>query len=138
MRLAVARMFLLSCLVAGIGASARAASPTPLPSPPVELQPGLATSKDFPLLARVATDLRPIAGAAPMWLGGGRQVAVIGEKNQQTTILGFGGALFEEPLLLAADYGPMAAGGRLLDAAASPDGTALATATAGRDEKGED
>lgn len=72
----------------------------------------------------------PAAGVAPLWLQHGLEVGVIGMANGNTTILGLSGPGLTHGRVLAADFGPAAADGRIIDAAPNMDGSLLATAVA--------
>ncbi|HEX4211460.1 MAG TPA: hypothetical protein VHY56_13770 [Candidatus Binataceae bacterium] len=72
----------------------------------------------------------PAAGVPPMWLRQGLEVGVVGTANGQSTILGLSGPGLIHGRVLAADGGPAAPGGKLVDAAPNHDGTLLATMVA--------
>jgi hypothetical protein len=55
-------------------------------------------------------------------------IAVAGAVGRRAIVLGFGGDKFTNTTTIATDFGAGAPGGRILDAAASPDGMELATA----------
>jgi len=69
-------------------------------------------------------------GVAPLWLQQGLEVGVVGTANGNTTILGLSGPGLLRGRVLAADFGPAAANGRIIDAAPNLDGSLLATAVA--------
>jgi hypothetical protein len=66
----------------------------------------------------------------PVWLQGGSELGVIGNRAGKGMILGFSAVNLSGPRVIVEDYGAGAPGGRLLDAAASRDGHTLATAVA--------
>ncbi len=83
---------------------------------------------------KVYTNLRlppgfvPTADRAPLWLQNGSEVALIGDDHGRTEIYGFSGPGWRTRRLIAADGGPGARGGVILDAAANQTGLALALA----------
>lgn len=70
----------------------------------------------------------PAPGRAPLWLQDGSEVAVIGSERGRTEIYGFSGPGWRTRRLLAADGGPGANNGVILDAAANQTGMSLALA----------
>src|SRR5271154_1754364 len=64
-------------------------------------------------------------GVAPLWLQQGLEVGVVGTANGNTTILGLSGPGLLRGRVLAADFGPAAANGRIIDAAPNLDGSLL-------------
>jgi hypothetical protein len=72
----------------------------------------------------------PSPASPPMWLAQGLVVGVAGTLDGKAVVLGFGGAQLTDMTTIASDFGPGAPGGRILEAAASPDGMELATAVA--------
>jgi hypothetical protein len=73
-------------------------------------------------------DFEPDMSRAPLWLGGGREVAVVGTRAGKGVILGFSGGGLSQQRVVIEDGGPGALAGRLLDVATSADGRMLATA----------
>jgi len=63
-----------------------------------------------------------------MWLQHGAEIGVAGEVEGKTVVLGFSGAHLANRRVLAQDFGAVAAAGVIVDLAASPGGTSLATA----------
>ncbi|MGA2410132.1 MAG: hypothetical protein ABSG46_07050, partial [Candidatus Binataceae bacterium] len=72
----------------------------------------------------------PAAGVAPLWLEQGLEIGVIGMANGNSTILGLSGPGLTHGQVLAADFGPAALNGRIVEAAPNADGSLLATAVA--------
>src|SRR5260370_6262656 len=68
----------------------------------------------------------PAVGYPPMWLG--TEIGVAGEVEGKTAVLGFRGAKLAKRRVLAQDFGAAATAGVIVDIAAGPDGTNLATA----------
>lgn len=82
-------------------------------------------------VALLPGDFLPDMSRPPLWLRGGSEVGVIGSRGGKGMMLGFSGVNLSRQRVVIEDYGAGAPGGRLLDAAASPDGHTLATAVAG-------
>jgi hypothetical protein len=82
----------------------------------------------IPLPAAIALPpgFAPAVGYPPMWLG--TEIGVAGEVEGRTVVLGFSGAKLANRRVLAQDFGAAATAGVILDLAASPGGTILATA----------
>jgi len=106
--------------------------PTPTKLPPVPLYEArtatLAITMGIPLPAAIALPpgFAPAVGYPPMWLG--TEIGVAGEVEGKTVVLGFSGAKLANRRVLAQDFGAAATAGVIVDLAASPDGTSLATA----------
>ena len=106
--------------------------PTPTKPPPVPLYEArtatLAITMGIPLPAAIALPpgFAPAVGYPPMWLG--TEIGVAGEVEGKTIVLGFSGAKLANRRVLAQDFGAAATAGVIVDIAASPDGTSLATA----------
>jgi len=106
--------------------------PTPTKPPPVPLYEArtatLAITMGIPLPAAIALPpgFAPAVGYPPMWLG--TEIGVAGEVEGKTVVLGFSGAKLANRRVLAQDFGAAATAGVIVDIAASPDGTSLATA----------
>jgi hypothetical protein len=108
--------------------------PTPTKPPPVPLFEArtatLAITNGISILAAIALPpgFAPAVGYPPMWLQHGAEIGVAGEAEGKTVVLGFSGAKLANRRVLAQDFGAAAAAGVIVDIAASPDGTILATA----------
>ncbi len=132
MRRSVIAMALLAAILGAPACAAR--KPPTVPKPP-------------PVLARTAT-LNVTTGItiaaqaplphgfvlldsfAPMWLQNGTEIGVTGVIDGRTDVIGFSGPGLQIHRVIAADFGPGAPGGKILDMAASPNGMTLATAVA--------
>ncbi|MBV8454643.1 MAG: hypothetical protein JOZ29_20575, partial [Deltaproteobacteria bacterium] len=82
-------------------------------------------------VASLPGDFVPDMSRPPLWLQGETEVGVIGTRAGKGVMLGFSGVNLSQQRVVIEDYGAGAPGGRLLDAAASPDGHTLATAAVG-------
>jgi hypothetical protein len=103
----------------------------PPPAPLFEARTAtLAITNGISILASIALPpgFAPAAGYPPMWLQHGMEIGVAGEVEGKTVVLGFSGAKLANRRVLAQDFGVAAAAGVIVDLAASPDGTSLATA----------
>src|SRR5216684_5516852 len=106
--------------------------PKPTKPPPVPLFEArtatLAITMGIPLPAAIALPpgFAPAVGYPPMWLG--TEIGVAGEVEGKTVVLGFSGAKLANRRVLAQDFGAAATAGVIVDLAASPGGTSLATA----------
>jgi hypothetical protein len=85
-------------------------------------------------VAPLPGDFLPNMGRAPLWMQGGSEIGVIGTRAGKGVMLGFGGPRLSQKRVVIEDYGRGAPGGRLLDAALSPDQHTLATAVASTDD----
>jgi hypothetical protein len=65
-----------------------------------------------------------------MWLRDGPEIAVAGNLQGRTLVIGFSGPRLSNSRVLAEDFGPGAPGGNILDVGVSPDGLMIATAVA--------
>ncbi len=81
-------------------------------------------------VAPLPEDFVPNMNRPPIWLRGGSEVGVIGTRAGKGEMLGFSGPHLSQGRVIIEDYGTGAPGGRLLDAALSPDNHTLATAVA--------
>jgi len=81
-------------------------------------------------VAPLPGDFEPDMSRAPLWLYGGREVAVIGTRAGRGVMLGFSGGGLSRQRVVIEDDGAGALGGRLLDVATNADGRVLATAVA--------
>ena len=81
-------------------------------------------------VAPLPGDFEPDMSRAPLWLDGGREVAVIGTRAGKGVMLGFSGGGLSGRRVVIEDDGAGALRGRLLDIATSADGRILATAVA--------
>jgi hypothetical protein len=90
----------------------------------------LAITNGISILAAIALPpgFAPAAGYPPMWLQHGAEIGVAGEVEGTTVVLGFSGAKLANRRVLAQDFGAAAIAGVIVDIAASPDGSNLATA----------
>ena len=102
------------------------------PPPPVilhtatmDLTPGISVN-----LVKTPPGFTPIAGQPPLWLQGGKELALAGTIQGRTEVLGFGGSAYKNVRLVAADGGPGAPHGKIVALAASPGGLTLAVAEA--------
>src|SRR5438067_2035028 len=64
----------------------------------------------------------------PMWLQTGKEVAIVGTSNGRTIVMGYGGAGYRTPRVIAEDGGVGAPDGNIVDVAVSPNGMVLALA----------
>jgi hypothetical protein len=80
-------------------------------------------------------DFVPNMSRPPLWLQGGSEIGVIGTRANRGAMLGFSGPHLAQERVVIEDAGRGAPGGRLLDAALSPDhhSLAVAVATAAKD-----
>src|SRR6266852_659348 len=105
--------------------------PKPTKPPPVPLYEArtatLAITMGIPLPAAIALPpgFAPAVGYPPMWLG--TEIGVAGEVEGKTVVLGFSGAKLANRRVLAQEFAAATAG-VIVDLAASPGGTSLATA----------
>jgi hypothetical protein len=119
-------------LVFGAAGCSFLTRPKPTKPPPVPLYEArtatLAITMGIPLPAAIALPpgFAPAVGYPPMWLG--TEIGVAGEVEGKTVVLGFSGAKLANRRVLAQDFGAAATAGVIVDLAASPDGTILATA----------
>src|SRR6266851_3698301 len=119
-------------LVFGAAGCSFLTRPTPTKPPPVPLYEArtatLAITMGIPLPAAIALPpgFAPAVGYPPMWLG--TEIGVAGEVEGKTVVLGFSGAKLANRRVLAQDFGAAATAGVIVDIAASPYGTSLATA----------
>jgi len=119
-------------LVFGAAGCSFLTRPTPTKPPPVPLYEArtatLAITMGIPLPAAIALPpgFAPAVGYPPMWLG--TEIGVAGEVEGKTVVLGFSGAKLANRRVLAQDFGAAATAGVIVDLAASPGGTSLATA----------
>jgi hypothetical protein len=81
-------------------------------------------------LVKTPPGFAPIAGQPPLWLQGGKEIALVGTLDGRTQVLGFSGGGYKKMRLVAADGGPGASHGKIVGLAASPDGMTLAVAEA--------
>jgi hypothetical protein len=75
-------------------------------------------------------DFVPNMSRPPLWLHGGSEIGVIGTRANKGAMLGFSGPHLSQERIVIEDDGRGAPGGRLLDAALSPDHHTLVTAVA--------
>jgi len=128
--IALAALALAFC-PAGCSFLRRPAPPKPPPALPFEARTAtLAITNGISLLASIALPpgFAPAVGYPPMWLRYGMEIGVAGDVEGKTVVLGFSGANLANRRVLAQDFGAAAAAGVIVDIAASPDGTRLATA----------
>ncbi len=121
---------LTTLLALGAGACATHKQP---PKPPVvqhtgtmDLTPGITINA----LVETRPGFIPVAGQRPLWLRGGKEIALTGTIQGRTEVLGFSGVGLKTSRLIAADGGPGAPHGKIVGLAASPDGMTLAVAEA--------
>jgi hypothetical protein len=81
-------------------------------------------------LVKTPPGFAPIAGQPPLWLQGGKEIALPGTLDGRTQVLGFSSGGYKKMRLVAADGGPGASHGKIVGLAASPDGMTLAVAVA--------
>jgi hypothetical protein len=131
--LSTAALFLLA-----VGAVACSTAAKPHPPPVVTVR---TATLDITPRVKVLTRVRlpdgfvPLASAGPMWLEGGKEIAIIGARAGRTVILGYGGAGWRTGRVIAADGAPGLGGGAIVDAAASPGGMAIALAVVNPKQK---
>ena len=93
----------------------------------MDLTPGIMVNA----LVETPPGFTPIVGQPPLWLQGGKELALAGTLQGRTEVLGFNGAGgYKKARLVAADGGPGAPNGKIVGLAASPDGLTLAVAEA--------
>lgn len=82
------------------------------------------------LLARIELPdgFTPAPFYPPMWLQTGKEVGVAGLVKGKSIIMGYGGPAWRTERVIAADGGPGAGDGHIVDVSPSPDGMALALA----------
>lgn len=118
----------------GIGCSIFESTP-PAP-PPRPIHAGSTATLDITNGIRVIGSSKlprgfiPNPAVPPLWLAQDLGIAVVGSLDGKTVVIGLGGAKLTALTTIASDFGPGAPAGRILEAAASPDGMALATAVA--------
>jgi len=132
-----ARLLLAGLIITAVGCASKK-------SPPPQSfwqyrQSDFATAPGVPVYAVVSMPegFFPEPSTAPMWLSGGTEVALVGSYNGEAVILGFSGAQFADYRILSSE-GSEPLKGKLLDACASPDGSAVALAVAREDGNGID
>jgi len=81
-------------------------------------------------VAPLPADFEPAMNRPPLWLLGGHEVGVIGNRAGKGVILGFSGPNLSRKKVIIEDEGTGAPEGRLFDAALSPDNHTLAAAVA--------
>src|ERR1700677_138138 len=107
-------------------------------SPPPKLPPfeahaaslGITRGIKVAAFAQLPDDFAPAPGVPPMWFRQGLEVGVVGTVKGQSTILGLSGPGLTRGRVLAADNGPAAPGGKIIDASPSKDGSLRATLVA--------
>lgn len=126
-------IFLLVPLCLGaVSCSLFAHEKTPAPLPvtqhtgTMDLTPGITINA----LVETPPGFTPITGQPPLWLQGGKEIALTGTLQGRTEVLGFSSAGYKHVRLVAADGGPGAPQGKIVGVAASPDGLTLAVAEA--------
>ncbi len=77
----------------------------------------------------------PLPGRAPMWLQEGTELVIVGARDGRTEIYGYSGPGWKTERLIAADGGPGAKNGVIVDVAASQNGMSLAYAVYNAKEK---
>jgi hypothetical protein len=133
----------LPLLVAGfalmvVGCSTETAHPEKPPLPTATVRTAtMNVTPGVEVLARVALPdgFIPSPAYPPMWLQAGKEVAVAGARNGRTVIMGYGGAGYRTPRVIAEDGGIGAKDGKLVDLAVSPDGMVIALAVASTKQK---
>lgn len=76
-------------------------------------------------------DFAPIAGEPPLWVAGGKEIALVGALASHVVILAYApAAAAAEPRVIASDQGLADPQARIADVRASPDSQALAVALA--------
>jgi hypothetical protein len=133
-----ARLILAGLIITAVGCASK--KPPPPPSFWQYRQADFATAPGVPLYAMVSMPegFAPDRSAAPIWLGGGIEVALIGTYQGGPAIVGFSGTQFADYRILASEQTSEHSKKRILDAAASPDGSALLVAAARADRSGID
>jgi hypothetical protein len=117
--------------VAIMGCSAKSPPAKPLPVVTVRTAT-MNVTPGIEVLARIALPdgFVPAPDYPPVWLQGGKEVAVAGTRNGHSMVVGYGGAAYLTARVLAEDGGIGAPDGNIVDVAASPDGMMLALAVA--------
>ncbi len=115
--------------IAIVGCSAKNPPAKPLPVVTVRTAT-MNVTPGIEVLARIALPdgFMPGPDYPPMWLQGGKEVAVVGTRNGHALVMGYGGAAYLTARVLAEDGGIGAPDGNIVDIAASPDGLMLALA----------
>lgn len=133
MRRSLPLIFLLIPLSLGAASCSLFGHEKTPPAPPVtqhtatiDLTPGIMINA----LVETPPGFTPIVGQSPLWLQGGKELALTGTLQGRTEVLGFSGAAYKHVRLVAADGGPGAPHGKIVGLAASPDGLTLAVAEA--------
>jgi len=129
-------MALTLALVCGFAACSSPPTKPPLPTEVVRtatmnITPGIE------VLARVALPdgFAPSPDYPPMWLQSGQEVAIIGTRNGQAMVMGYGGSGYRSARVIAEDGGIGASDARMVDFAADPDGMVLALAEVSTEAK---
>jgi hypothetical protein len=113
--------------------TASCASRKPPALPPYEAHAasmGITRGMRLAAFAQLPDGFVPALSMPPIWLEGGRELGIAGSANGKSIILGLSGADLVHGRVLAADFGPAAQAGRIVDAAANKDGSRLATLVA--------
>jgi hypothetical protein len=118
-------------ILAAIGGCAGHKARRPRASPVTQMHGSLAVASG---IAAQSVVLPPSFTAdlsyPPVWMRQGAEVGVAGTAGGRSVMIGLSGPGFTSQRVLAADFGGPATPGKLLDAATSPDGFALATVLA--------
>jgi hypothetical protein len=121
---------LLSFVAAGCSMFGHEEKPPPpviLHTATMDLTPGIVVNA----LVETPPGFTPIASQPPLWLQGGKELALAGTLHGRTEVLGFNSAGgYKKAHLIAADGGPGAPNGKIVGLAASPNGLTLAVAEA--------
>lgn len=88
---------------------------------------GITRGMKLAAFAQLPEGFMPTLSIAPMWLERGREIGVAGWSNGASILLGLSGASLTHGRMLAADFGPGAQAGKIVDAAPNSDGSLLAT-----------
>jgi hypothetical protein len=123
----------LAILASIVLLTAGCASRKPPALPPFEAHAaslGITRGMRLAAFAQLPDGFTPALGVAPIWLEQGREIALAGSSRGGSIILGLSGPGLTHGRVLAADFGPGAQAGRIVDAAANTDGTRLATLVA--------
>ncbi len=118
------------------GCAARRSVQVPQPLPPANRTGSLAITNGITIAGSVAlpAGFIPDPTYGPIWLGHGNLIAVAGNANGRSMLIGFGGAGLATQRVIAADGDAGAPDGIILGAAASPDAAMLATVVASRQQ----
>jgi len=130
--LAKALALALAIVVGAAGCASKKPPSRPPSGPPYAHTATLDVTNGIGVLAMVQmpAGFAPDPGYPPLWLRDGAEIGVAGQAGGQTVVLGFSGPNLVHRRMIAQNSGAGAAGEKILDLAASPDGGELALAIA--------